>query len=120
MTGETKSEVIIFTGLAAFLGFLWWMNRQSGAGTGLEGLGLPGIDTSGLPSLSAPGPTTFDIGGSNYNVGSSPNGSSSCGCPTCPESNNAIAFGSDADLLKYLSTINLAPEIAATAPGGVY
>lgn len=122
MTHETKTEVVIFTGLAAFLIALWWINRSNGGGTGLEDQGLPGFPSAASASLPGQGDASFNIGGDTYNLGSTPNGASSCGCPTCPESNNIIAFGSNEDLAQYVNSLPglISNLTAALQPGGSY
>ena len=53
MQHETKAEIVVVAGAAAFLAWLWWQNRAAGNGTGLDMFGLPGgtnAVTAGTPS----------------------------------------------------------------------
>lgn len=110
MTQESKTEIVIFSGLAAFLAALWWMNRQAGAGTGLEGTSfLPDFSSgsSGVPNLSGTTPNAFNIGGDSYTgpvFNSTSPGSGGCGCSSCQPNGGAVAFGTSDDLASYLAS----------------
>lgn len=93
----------MFSGLAVFLGALWWMNRQQGAGTGTESLPFFG-GSEGTPALAGNGPVTFNIGDGPTAGPTSPGTGSSC-CLACSGNNPSgmIAFGTQGDLLNFLA-----------------
>jgi hypothetical protein len=89
--------------LAAFLAALWWINRANGGGTGLEDQ-LPAFPgAQGFPPVAPVGGATFNIGGNTF--GSTPSNADTCGCSTCPQSANILAFGSNENLAAYLATL---------------
>lgn len=109
MTQETRTEVVIFSGLAMFLGALWWMNRQQGSGTGAEDLPFFGGtgDGSGAGSLTGNGPMSFNVGGNTYTGPTfggetSPDSGGSC-CSACSSGSGMVAFGDQNDLLNFLA-----------------
>jgi hypothetical protein len=141
MREETKTEIVVFTGLAAAALFLWWTNRQNGAGTGLEGLpDALGVDggngTLGSPAgLTIPPAATggtFNYIGAPISLASPPAASplgatapASCGCtqPASGGSVTTLRYGADPDLIAALAslpptqqTFQAAPKQTITAP----
>lgn len=128
MTSETKTEIVIFSGLAAFLGVLWYVTR-------------PGATTNGSPladmlsqligqggGATAPGATLPLIAATpgaqiTYSVGNSlPAGlPGTASCNTCAGTNsNTTQFGSTEDLATYLSQLSggeFANELNAAVNG---
>ena len=115
MNKETKAEVLIFGGLAVFLLFLWYANKQGGAGTGLPSNPMLALGGSPLTIGGSTGPS-FNIGG-----GSSPSSGSNCGCPSCGTTGGSVAIGSEQQLLDYLAQTGvLSALIPGLQPGGTY
>lgn len=103
MRSETKAEIVVAGGAAAFLAYLWWANRAAGAGTGVETLtqpsntpfAAPGVPDPTFPgevanSQAAPFGITFNagdisLGGSTINgpqVGGVTGGAVNVGAPS--------------------------------------
>lgn len=124
MTDESKTEIVIATGLAAFLLFLWWMNHQQVAQGGGGSDPLPAFAVPGAPLFNiepSPGDTVNLPGSPGFNVGGNTiggsgvymPGGSSCNCPA--GSNNAV-FGSASDLSAFLASN---PSVVDTAENGL-
>ena len=114
MTPETKSEVIIVGIAGAVLLFIWARNHAAGAGTGLEGLNLPGLNdqqppVGGAPLFNIPAP----VPGIDFTYQSSPwtlpapnvfdaGQPSACNCASGGQASST--FGAPADLVAWLAT----------------
>lgn len=123
MKEETKIEIAIFGGLAAFMLYLWLGNQQAGAGTGLES--FPAFaNAEGTPATPPgpgqftvgdnPGTSNYTVGGSNIQLGNVP-GLAACNQCGSGSSGGGMQFGSTADLVAYLQASGGAPSQSSIA-----
>jgi len=115
MTTETRTEIVLFSALAAFLAFLWWTNRANGAGSGVQGI-MPAIfDPTAAPlfNLTSPNvagtnlsysPGDVSFGGSAFNIGGPSLGAVTPGACNCPAGTTAPVFGCNANLQAFLAS----------------
>jgi len=125
MTTETRTEIILFTALAAFLVFLWWLNRAAGAGSGLAGLRQSLTDPNAAPlfNVTIPGgggvnynAGDVSFGGSTFNVGGPSLGAALPGACNCGSNSAAPVFGSLADMSAFLAAN---PDFTSAAANGL-
>lgn len=130
MTTETKTEIVVFSGIAAFLGILWYVTRPGSTtnGSPLAGLlagllnsqgGGGGVASSTLPLIAATPGDTFNYSAGQALPANLP-GNASCNTCTGAGSNN-VQFGSPANLADYLAGLsggNFGSELAAAVNGG--
>ena len=116
MTPETKSEVIIVGIAGAVLLYIWARNHAAGAGTGLEGVDLPGFNNNqtplgGAPLFNIPAPVageTFDYTGSPWSLpapnsfGQDAGSAAACNCANGGQASST--FGSQQDLAAWLAS----------------
>jgi hypothetical protein len=120
MTTETKTEIVVAAGVAAFFLYLWWASRARATPASNPLSAAPGISlstASGQPlsgpspfnipaavggdTIAGAGPSTFDLGG--VGVPSGPGMPGDCGC-TVGTGTSGPQFGSVTDLIQYLSS----------------
>lgn len=122
---ETKAEIVVVAGVAAALLWLWWANRASGAGSGLES--FPGF--AGVGSGDAGGQLTAPIlnnipAAAGLSVNPGDYSGTATGLPTCNcgdgSSGGGLTFGSTQDMAAWIATnggSQLQQDIAALTAG---
>lgn len=122
---ETKTEIVAFSALAAFLAFLWWHNRAQGAGDGLGAFPSFEDDQSAQP-LIAPATLPAAVPGEQFSVtipganlpapGVYNLAGGQAGSCNCSDGSGNTMFGSNADLTAFLASN---PSILANAEDGL-
>lgn len=122
MTSETKTEIVIFGGIAAIAAVFWYLHRSAnvaaGNGTQLPSIGDVGgnVYNNSLPAVAAEPPWRGNGAGpygSTFNVNPMgiPGVSS---CNTCTDvGGSGLMFGSTADMASFLSAGDYLQQIAA-------
>ena len=132
MHTETRTEIIVFSGIAGMVALWWFLSRsQAAAAQSLDSLPVGSTDGSSSfnpqDSLSTPtglspvaagvntfnigGPGGLSVGGSNLLLGGA-GGGGGCGCDTCASGGTGLTFGTPTNLADYLS-VN--PSLIPTA-----